>query len=230
MDIYVVQQGDTVDSIANKFGVDPDRLVKDNSLEFPYELIIGQAIVIAYPKQTYMIKEGDSLRSIADAFNISVMQLLRNNPFLSERDYIYPGETLVISYNTLRNIHTMGYTYPFIEKKTLIKTLPELTYLSIVNYTTTKSGEIIEYQDDRDIIEISKKYGTIPLMQLTTLSLQGNPNEEVALSILRNVEYQEKNINGFIKIINQKGYGGINIVFNYLNKENEQLFHIASLK
>ena len=224
MDIYVVQQGDTVDLIANKFGVNPNRLVEDNSLEYPYELLIGQDIVIAYPKQTHIVQEGDSLLSIADAYNVTVMQLLRNNSFLSGREYIYPGETLVISYNTLKSIHTMGISYSFIEKKTLIKTLPELTYLTIVNYATVEGGAIIEYYDDSEIIAISKQYGTIPLMQLTTISSQGIPNEKLALSILKNEEFQERHIDQFIKIIKKKGYGGINLVFNYLNTVNEPLY------
>ena len=224
MDIYIVQKGDTVNSIAEKFGVDLDRLIENNGLLYPYQLLIGQALVIAYPKQTYVVQNGDSLESIAIAFDVSIMQLLRNNPFLTEREYIFPGETLVISYNTSRKINTMGFAYPFIDRKSLHRTLPELTYLSIINYTTIEKGDVIEYQNDREIILSAKRYGTVPLMLLTTLTPQGTPNLEVANEVLRNDDTQERNINVFVDIMKDKGYEGINIVFNYLNIENEAYY------
>ncbi len=230
MDIYVVKKGDTVESIGKMFGMDSNKIIQDNGLRYPHNLIIGQAIVIAYPEQTHVVQEGENLSSIAEAYGISVMQLLRNNPFLSDRDFIYPGETLTISYNTIRPISTMGYTYPFVDMKILIKTLPELTCLSIINYTSTERGEIIEYRDDSKIISSAKAYGTIPLMLSTTLSPIGTPNLSVAQSILTNENYQNVNIEESIKIIKRKGYGGMNVVFNYLNKENESRYIVFATK
>lgn len=49
---------------------------------------------------------------------IAVLQLLRNSPYLSDREFIYPGETLVISYadNIIMKLSINGYAYPFIDK------------------------------------------------------------------------------------------------------------------
>lgn len=121
MEIYVVQQGDTIYSIADKYGVTVDKLAQANGLVAPYNLVIGQAIVIAFPKQSYTVQQGDTLQSIADAYDVSMMQLLRNNPFLFDREYIYPGETLVISYNTNGSMTTNGFAYPYIKQDTLLK-------------------------------------------------------------------------------------------------------------
>ena len=62
MTIYLVQQGDTIDSIANKFGITVDKLVQDNGLVYPYNLVIGQAIVIVIPKQVYTRANGRYVR------------------------------------------------------------------------------------------------------------------------------------------------------------------------
>ncbi|MFT4144330.1 MAG: LysM peptidoglycan-binding domain-containing protein [Mobilitalea sp.] len=224
MEIYVVQQGDNVYSIAEKNGISVDKLVRDNGLIYPYNLVVGQALVIAFPLQTHTVQQGDTLLSIADAYHVSVMQLLRNNPFLFEREYIYPGETIVISYNTKGSITTNGFAYPYIKEDALLKILPNLTYISILNYTATETGDIIAAQDDSDIIKKSKEYSVIPLMVLTTQSLQGRPNYVVASSILLNEAYQEKLINNAIKLMKDKGYYGVNFIFNYLNEKNQSLY------
>ena len=46
MEIYVVQPRDTIDIIASTYGVSADILIYDNQLIYPYELAIGQALLI----------------------------------------------------------------------------------------------------------------------------------------------------------------------------------------
>lgn len=223
MEIYVVQQGDDINSIAERYGFTVEKLIQDNWLVYPYNLVIGQTLVIALPKQTHTVQQGDTVQSIADSYNISIMQLLRNNPNLANRQNIYPGESLVISYYTSRSITTNGFAFPFIRQETLIRTLPNLTYLSIFNYTTTEKSDIITYYDDTEIVKISKEYGVIPLLLLTTLTPQGKPNIEVAYNILLNEEYQDIIINGYIDIMKRQGYLGGNLIFDFLNEHNQTL-------
>lgn len=44
--IYVVQKGDTVDSIAEGYGVSVSTIIQDNQILYPYELAVGQALFI----------------------------------------------------------------------------------------------------------------------------------------------------------------------------------------
>jgi len=225
MEIYVVQKGDDIYSIAEKYMISIDRLIQENGLDYPFDLIVGQALVITHPKQTYTVQQGDTLQSIADLYNVTLMQLLRNNQSLSDRKNLYVGETLVISYNTIGNIKTNGFAYPFISKETLIKTLPSLTYLTIFNYSIIEKGEIkTYYNNDSDIIKITKEYGAIPLMMITTLNQQGDPNEEIAFQILNSEEYIVRTIENFYNIMKSNGYQGINIVFNYIDKDNQLIY------
>ncbi len=46
MEIYVVTPGDTIYSIALSYGIDVNRIIFDNQLIYPYELVPGQALFI----------------------------------------------------------------------------------------------------------------------------------------------------------------------------------------
>jgi spore germination protein len=220
MEIHVVQQGETLQSIAENYGIAEAMLIRDNGLENTYNLVIGQALVIAIPETVYTVKQGDSLVSIAESFNVSTMELLMNNPFLSDREYIYPGETIIISYNRKGSITIHGNTSPNIDRSVLRKTLPYLTYLSIVNYTATSEGEIISYYDDSQIVEITKSYGVIPLLLLTTLTVTGKANITIEYDLLLNVYFQTNYIKNLLKILKERGYKGVNISFQYINVTN----------
>ena len=224
MDIHVVIQGETMNSIAEIYGVQVDRLIQENEIRFPNNLVPGGTIVITYPERTYIVQEGDNLLGIADDHGITMMQLLRNNPFLVEREYIYPGETLVISYENIEKLTTIGYALPFIDQVVLKKTLPYLTYLFVYNYRLTADGEVENFYDDANIIAMSKEYGTIPVMIVTTLTAQGTENIQAAFDILLNEQIQDQLIDNVLEIMRIKGYLGFNMTFLYLTEANVSLY------
>ena len=51
MEIYVVKQGDTVDSIAESHGIPVSSVIYDNQLVYPYPLALGQALLLS-PRDT----------------------------------------------------------------------------------------------------------------------------------------------------------------------------------
>jgi spore germination protein len=224
MDIYVVQPNDSIELIALRYGVSVASIIQYNELTNPYELVPGETIVITYPDKVYTVKDGDTIEGIAKANGITIMQLLRNNPFLSDRDFIHQGETLIISYKTNENITTNAFCYPFISISTLIKTLPFLTYLSIYNYRVIEEGDLFSYYDDKEVIQTAINYGTVPLMMITTLSPQGEPNIEVAFNILMSEQYQDNLVNNILSTIKEKGLYGANIAFNYISSANIEFF------
>lgn len=46
MDIYIVENGDTIDRIAAGYGIPAERLIAVNQLEYPYRLAVGQSLLI----------------------------------------------------------------------------------------------------------------------------------------------------------------------------------------
>ena len=91
MVIHTVQPGESVQSIAQQYGVSSYRLTVENGLEFPVRLAVGEALVIQYPKVVHKVVAGDTLWRIASDNGISVNQLYRNNIELGGWDRIFPG-------------------------------------------------------------------------------------------------------------------------------------------
>lgn len=224
MDIYIVRPEDDINSIADKYGVSVQKLIRDNGLEHPDSLVTGQALVITYPNQTYIVEEGDTLFEIARKYNVTVMQLLRNNSFLSDMEYILPGENLVVSYNTSRKTAVAGYAYPYISKTILEKTLPYLTYLNVINYRIEDEGKIVTYYDSSEIVNLSLSYATIPIMGITALSPQGELDVERVFNLLINQDYQLRFIKNILNIIRPSRYYGVNFFVSRLSESNQKLY------
>lgn len=74
-DTYRVVKGDTLYSIAFRYGLDYRSLAKDNGIEPPYNIAVGQVIKLNLKTSqapTYTVKKGDTLYSIAKANGQSV--------------------------------------------------------------------------------------------------------------------------------------------------------------
>ncbi len=222
MIIHVVQPGETIYSISEYYKIPVDRLILENGITNPDHLAIGQTIVIVQPETVYTVQPGDTLNSIAEQHGVSPLELLRNNPYLSDRDFLYTGETIVISYQTnkVRTISTGGYTFPYIDKSVLIKTLPFLTYLTIFNYRATSEGEIITRSDDTELIQLAKEYGAAPMLFVSTITEEGLTSHEVNYEILNNPSVQDRLIDNALQILKRKGYYGINIYVEDINYDN----------
>lgn len=227
MIIYTVKEGDSVYSIAKQNNTTPSRIITDNNLENPERLSVGQTLVLLYPTLTYTVRGGDTLLSIANAYGVSLNQLWRNNPSLAGGNYIYPGQTLNISYETppLGSIKTNGYAYPYIDRSVLRTTLPYLTYLSIFTYGIRPDGTLIPPTGgDSELIAIAKEYGTIPLMMLTSLTEEGTFSNELVAQILQDEALANRVIENTLAVLREKGYGGLDVDFEYIPSEYREAY------
>lgn len=217
MIIHVVKKGETLSSIADLYGKSVERLILENGITDPDKLAIGETLVIVYPQIEYTIQDGDTLESIARNHNTSIMELLRNNPYLSDRPYIYPGEVIVISYEDtrIRTISTNGFVYPYVNMNVLRKTLPFLTYLTVYTYFYTNQGEIINI-NDTEIIQLTRTYGVAPIMMLTGYSSNQTEEIETTDSIIINEDIQDRFINNLVTLLKNKGYYGVDFKTPYI--------------
>lgn len=216
MNIYTVKSGDTLQSIAEQFNVSPQFIINTNFPPNPYNLVVGQDFVILTPEVTHTVKSGDTLQSIADMHNASINQLYRNNPSVIGRN-LYPGETVVITYTDTpeQTVATNGYAYTTIDRTYLLRALPYLTFLTIFTYGFTNNGDLV-YANDDELIAIAKEYGAVPTMHLSTLTAEGVFSSQLASLILNNDYSQEQLINNIIYNMQLKGYGALDIDFEYL--------------
>jgi len=71
---YTIQAGDTLFSIANRFGVTVADLQTWNQISDPNKIVVGQILMISKPP-TYTVKAGDTLSSIAALYSVTVTEL-----------------------------------------------------------------------------------------------------------------------------------------------------------
>ncbi len=81
--IYIVQKGDSLYSIANKYGISVNELKTLNNL-ISNTLQIGQRLIVPSEDETieegiYAVKSGDSLYSIARRYNTTISDLMELN-------------------------------------------------------------------------------------------------------------------------------------------------------
>lgn len=115
MQIYVVEQGDTLEQIADTYGSSVQDIVNANELNAPNQLVIGQALVIPIVGQFYFVQPGDTLSSIAARFDIGVEELATING-LNSNQIIYPGFRLYIPPAPKEPITSNAYVEPMGEE------------------------------------------------------------------------------------------------------------------
>lgn len=113
---YRVVPGDTLSTIAKKFGVDLADLVRTNRIANPHVIYPGQVLQIAAPASTagktpaapkpsapkpstaatYTVKAGDTLSGIAAKHRTTVAALAKANA-ITNPNRIFPGQTLRLS-------------------------------------------------------------------------------------------------------------------------------------
>lgn len=136
-DTYTVEKGDSLYSIANKYGTTVDAIKKANNLTSNI-LSIGQVLKLPTTEETetgitYTVKKGDSLYSIAQEYNTTIDAIKNANNLTS--NLLSIGQILKIPTNTnLETTYTVqkGDSLYSIAKKfnTDVNTLKELNNLT----------------------------------------------------------------------------------------------------
>lgn len=107
---YVVQPGDTMFSIARRFGVSLDVLIRANpQVTNPDMIIAGEIIIIPggvpvppspgpgpSPGRRYVVQAGDTMFFIARSFAVSLDVLIAFNPQIPNPNVLVPGQVVLI--------------------------------------------------------------------------------------------------------------------------------------
>ncbi len=225
MEIYVVRAGDTIYSIAAEYGVSYRRLIFDNGILNPAQLVEGQTLLILKPELIYTAQQGDTLYSIAAKFNTTVLQLRRNNPYIIPEYYISAGENIVIEYEgePISNVRLSGFTYPYINRRLLQQILPYITYLIIFGYGFTDEGTVITVEDN-DIISIAHENETAVLLSLSLIDITGEFASSRITPLLTDISFQNRVIEGMLGEIRRKNAQGMDIDMEYIPAELKDNF------
>ena len=127
--IYIVARGETLRSLAARFGTNVDALLAANpditNANLIYEGQHLKVYVSAPPPsqppppggQTYYVQKGDTLRKIASKFSTTVEELLKVNPQISNPNVIYVGQAIKIPAGVSTYIVKRGDTLRIIANK-----------------------------------------------------------------------------------------------------------------
>ncbi len=179
MEIYIVQSGDTVNSIALENGVSVDSVIYNNQIEYPYALAIGQAL------------------------------LLSTGTASNER----------------KTVTVNGYAYPFINTFVLNQTLPYLSALSIFSYGFTAEGDLLPPPlDDTFMIEAAIQYQAAPILTLTPFGPDGQFSNYLITKLVNNWEARENLIRQIIVTVQEKGFQGVDVDFEFILPEDRVPF------
>ncbi|MEO6826233.1 MAG: LysM peptidoglycan-binding domain-containing protein [Microbacteriaceae bacterium] len=101
---YRVTDSDTVNAIAERFGISTARILVLNGLSWRSPVVPGQTLVLSPPEadhapgtdiDRYVIAAGDTISGIATSHGLSTAAVLRANG-LSAESIIIPGQVLVL--------------------------------------------------------------------------------------------------------------------------------------
>ncbi len=98
--IHVVQPGESLDSIAERYATTPEAILLANGLTSPAEVTVGQRLIIPSASPTVQrtpitVGMGDTLSALAARYGVSVEALAQTNRLVNPNQLI-AGQTLVI--------------------------------------------------------------------------------------------------------------------------------------
>ena len=117
---YTVRPGDTLASIALRYGTGWPYLASINNLPNPNFIFWGETLCVRGTygttpppshRTTYVVQRGDYLALIARRFGVSLFSLLQANPRMNP-NLIFPGEVLIIPRGGYVTPYSQSYVPP----------------------------------------------------------------------------------------------------------------------
>ena len=122
-------------------------------------------------------------------------------------------------------LYVSGYAYPFIQQQVLEDTLPELTAIYIFSYGFTTDGQLIPpMTDDFRVIQEALQMGVRPVLVLTPMNEDGHFNNHLVTTLVQDRSLQQKLLWALGSTMQEKGYGGLDIDFEYIPAADREGF------
>ena len=142
--IYKIQNGDTLDSLAKRYGVSPEIL---KNLNQNSNFAVGSNIIVPTMNENfedYTIEKGDNLYNIARRYNTDYNLLALFNG-INVDDYIYPNTTILVPKRDVKYYITKDNDTLLSVNRLLGGNINKL--LSQNNNIYLKEGQLIVYKD-----------------------------------------------------------------------------------
>jgi spore germination protein len=222
--IYVVQKGDSLWQLSQRYDVPVNDIVEANGLEPADILVVGQSVIIPSEAGSHQVLAGETLWAISQKYGVTLQELANANQ-ISNPALIYPGQTIVIPQASKPVIEVNAYTERFgPEGIELVNEVGEyLTYLSLFSYRVRADGSITTL-DDSAVINAAYGKRIAPMMVITNFE-NGTFSSDIAHAVLASPAVQNRLIDGILATMKQKGYLALNVDFEYILPADRELYN-----
>jgi len=223
MQIHVVQPGETLWLIAQRYGVPVTEIVSANQLESPSKLVSGLALVIPTTPQTHTVQPGENLTQIARRYGTTVEDISNLNQ-IQNPNMIISGTILTIP-KRKPVIDVNAYTINTGETgaREIQEVGQYLTYWMPFAYTIREDGELNSI-DDTEMLKSAAAENIVPVMAITNFSAT-DAGSRLAHSILASTDIQDVLLTSILKVMKEKGYQGLNIDFENVFPADRELYN-----
>ena len=178
----------------------------------------------------YVVQQGDNVDDIAASQGISAEKLIYDNQI----GYPYRlavGQALLIDDGIFPEdrppLYVFGYAYPVINPDNLDNTLPYLTDIYMFSYGFTETGELLPPMSEDDwLVERASAAGVGSVLVLTPLGADGRFNNHLISAVVQNEEAQQRLIWNVGRKMQEKGYMGLDIDFEYVPSGDKEAFAV----
>lgn len=225
MFIHVIRPGDTLWELSVYYDVTPEAIAEINVVPNPYQIPVGQALVIPADPSTHLVLEGDTLYSIAFRYGIPFPQLVEVNQ-ISNPEQIFPGTVLRIPPKEKPEIEVLGWIYHLGRQAHEIVDAASagLTYLCPFTYLLDAQGGIGTL-DDTDAIAAAYANGLVPTMCLANFTSETFGRDNTAHIVLNNPLLTATLIDNILLTVQEKGYLGVNLDFEAILSEDREAYN-----
>ena len=178
--------------------------------------------------EIYVVQAFDTVDRIAQEYRVPVNQLIEINQ-ISYPYALAIGQALLIptadGFLDQPGVVTNGYAYPFIDTDILQATLPYLTDLSVFSYGFTETGELV-YPELSDLwmLELARQAGVNAILTLTPMDERGMFSNQLIHAVVNSGTAIDALIQNLLRVMEEKGYGGVDVDFEYILAEDRDAF------
>lgn len=219
---HIILPGETLWGIARTYGVTIESIIQINQIDNPSLIYSGQRIKL--PTDFHIVQPGETLWLISNKYGVPVQDIVRVNG-ISNPTQIFPGQRLIIPEKIKSMIEVNAYITRFdTNGQQIVREVGDfLTYLTPFSYSIKEDGTISELKET-EIFNVAEAKDISPLLVLTNFRA-GEFNSDLAHEIFINTDIQDKLLNNIIEVMQNKGYVGLNIDFEYLYQNDRELYN-----
>ncbi|MBD2872708.1 LysM peptidoglycan-binding domain-containing protein [Paenibacillus arenilitoris] len=224
MQIHVVQRGDTLYRMSQRYGVTVNEIAAANGIDNQNALVVGQSVIIPTEAASHTVLSGETLWLIAQRYGVTIQELAAANR-ITNPALINTGQTLVIPQAAKPVIEVNAYTEKFGPPGVaIVEEIGEyLTYLSPFSHRVRADGTFSGL-DDAAVINAAYANRVAPMMVITNFE-NGTFSSDIAHAVLSDTAAQERLIANILATMRQKGYQALNVDFEYVRPADREAYN-----